>query len=379
MKKIILYLLGFIIKGWEVSLLLVLPILQTQGRITVFQVGLLAAIFSIFHIISAFLAGHLSEKFGSKKLMTVSILFYGSAWFFISTPLNFWILMMVYSIAGVGSGLFMPLANSAIAQLSNKNRAKELGDFSAFTDLGRVVLSAITAFLIGKFGINALINFGILAVVSTLFLTKIKLFNLHFKDETVELKNIRLSDLLKIKRFVLSILTGMSDSFASSSLYIFIPLLLIPKGIDTSVIGFLTGLFFLGYFLGRIFLGRLADKYGAVKILVISEVLMALLIVYLIFVNTFILASLSLFLLGIFTRGTSPVIRAMVAEAVSEKERFDKAFSLYSFSLNSSSVVSRSVYGFLASSLGIASVFYLSGFVALLTIIPLSIYNKQSK
>lgn len=172
-------------------------------------------------------------------------------------------------------------------------------------------------------------------------------------------------------------LCGIFDVFASSSLFIFIPLLLIPKGINISSVGFLSALFFAGYLAGRLFLGRLADKYGAVKILVFSEISMAALIIYLIFVNNFLLICGTLFILGVFTRGTSPVIRAMMANAVSEKHKFDKAFSVHSFALNISQVTSRSVYGFSAGLFGIASVFYLAAAVALATLLPLYLYKRS--
>lgn len=379
MNKKILYLLAFLVKGWEVSLLLVLPIIKIQGKITVFELGVLAAVFSIFQMMTSLSAGYLAEKFGSKKVMTASILIYALCWLILSTPLNLFSLFIVYLLGGIGQGCFIPLANSQISKMADKNRATELGNFSAFADVGRVVLSTLTTFLIGSFGfLSASISFGILAATASLFLIRIKLLGNTTKDEVKSKHKIQIYNLLKIKKFVLAVISGIFDVFASSSLYIFIPLLLIPKGIAISQVGFISAIFFTGFLFGRVFLGRLADKYGAVKILVFSQISMAILIFFIIFTDNFILISLILFVLGVFTRGTSPVIRAMVAEAVSDKNKFDKAFSLHSFSLNSSSIAARSLYGFSAGIFGISSVFYISAFVAILTLIPLYLY-KNSK
>lgn len=377
MNKRILYILAFLIKGWEVSLLLVLPIIQTQGKITVIELGILAAVFSIFQMMTSLSAGHLAEEFGSKKVMTVSILIYALCWLILSTPLSLFSLFIVYLLGGIGQGCFIPLANSQISKMADKNRASELGNFSAFADVGRVVLSTLTTFLIGGFGFfSASIIFGILAVTASFFLIRMKLLRGSIKDEVTVKQTIKIDKLLTIKRFVLAVTSGVFDVFASSSLYIFIPLLLIPKGIAVSQVGFISALFFSGFLLGRVLLGRLADKYGAVKILVFSQISMAILIFFLIFTNNLILISLILFILGVFTRGTSPVIRAMVAEAVSDKNKFDKAFSLHSFSLNSASIAARSVYGFSAGLFGISSVFYISALVALLTLVPLYLYRN---
>lgn len=376
-NKKILYILAFLIKGWEVSLLLVLPILQTQGKITVFELGIFAAIFSLFQIITSLFSGNLAERFGNKKVMTTSVLFYTLAWAVLSLPVDFTSLLVVYCLGGAATGSFIPLANSQIAQISDKNRAKELGDFSAFSDVGRVVLVGITTFLIGNASLFATsLLFAALGIISIIILTKSTMLNIKREDEFKNLQAIRLHHLFRIKRFIFAVLTGMFDVFSSASLFIFIPLLLIPKGINISFIGFLSALFFVGYLAGRMFLGRLADRYGAVRILVIAQILMAALIMGLIFLNNLILVALTLFILGVFTRGTSPVIRAMMANAVGEKEKFDKAFSIHSFALNSSNVASRSAYGFSASIFGISSVFYLSALVALASLIPLYLYKR---
>lgn len=376
MNKKILYLLAFLIKGWEVSLLLVLPILQTQGKINLFQVGILAAIFSLFQIMVSLSAGFLAERFGSKRVMVVSVLLYGIAWLLLSVPTNIITLALMCCLGGAGSGSFMPLANSTLAKMFDKNRAKEMGDFSAFSDVGRVVLSGLATFLIGTFSTTfASVSFGFLSIISAVVLIKVTILN-SYQKVYQKPPTIKILHLLKIKKFVFAVLSGVFDVFASSSLYIFVPLLLIPKGIQVSSIGFLSALFFVGYLFGRVLLGRIADKFGEVKVLVVAQLLMASLIVCLIFVDNLILVSMILFILGVFTRGTSPIIRAMVANAIDDHHKFNKAFSIHSSTLNTSQVASRSIYGFSAGIFGIASVFYLSAFVAVATLIPLYLYKK---
>lgn len=125
-------------------------------------------------------------------------------------------------------------------------------------------------------------------------------------------------------------------------------------------------------------LGRLSDKHGAPIILVIAQVIMATLIVLLVVVNNFYLVSAILFILGVVTRGTSPIIRAMVGDSVDEKAAFNKAYSFYSFSVNSSSIASRPLFGFIAGILGISAVFYFAAFVSLLIVIPIYFYSDKT-
>ena len=85
-----------------------------------------------------------------------------------------------------------------------------------------------------------------------------------------------------------------------------------------------------------------------------------------------------LFLLGIFTRGTSPIIRAMVADSLEERSSFHDAFSAYSFASRGSSAVCRPIYGFLWGYSGIAAVFYVASAVSMLTLYPAARYAQKS-
>ncbi len=379
MNKLILYLLGFLVKGWEVSILLILPILQTQGKINVFELGLLASVFSLFQIAASFFSGNLSHKLGSHKVMTISILLYGLAWAILGLSSEFVTLLLIYAISGLATGVFIPLANSQIAKISDKNRAKEMGDFSAFSDIGRVTLSALTTFLISSLSIFvASMSHFVFAAVSALILKRVSLSD-NVGETGAKKEPVSLKELIKNKKYLLVIASGIGDVFASASLFIFIPLLLLPKGVSVFLLGFFSALFFAGYLFGRMLLGRSADKYGSVRVLMLSQVLMAVLTIILIFTNQLIMVALVLFLLGIFTRGTSPVIRAMSAEAVFDKHKFDKAFGFHSFCLNISNIASRFVYGFLAAVFGISSVFYFSAMMAFLTLIPLFLYSRHSR
>jgi hypothetical protein len=59
------------------------------------------------------------------------------------------------------------------------------------------------------------------------------------------------------------------------------------------------------------------------------------------------------------------------------KVSFHNAFSAYSFASRGSSALCRPIFGFLAGSTGIASVFYLASAVSLLTLYPAAKYRAQ--
>jgi MFS family permease len=189
---------------------------------------------------------------------------------------------------------------------------------------------------------------------------------------------VHLRDLIKNRKFCFATVAGIADSFSSASLYIFIPFLLTSKGIALANTLYFNVIFFSGYMSGRLLLGRLADRHGAPHILMASKLAMSVLIVLLTLLSRRMEMVGLLFLLGIFTRGSSPIIRAMVADSIDDRVSFHNAFSAYSSASRGSSAVCRPIYGYLASYAGIASVFYMSAAVSLCTLYPASKYKNGS-
>jgi MFS family permease len=85
-----------------------------------------------------------------------------------------------------------------------------------------------------------------------------------------------------------------------------------------------------------------------------------------------------LFLLGVFTRGSSPVIRAMVADSIDDRVSFHNAFSAYSSASRGSTALCRPVAGILASLSGVGAVFYMLAAVSLCTLYPAAKYKNGS-
>ena len=169
---------------------------------------------------------------------------------------------------------------------------------------------------------------------------------------------------------------GIADSFSSASLYIFIPVLLETKGIDLANTLYFNIIFFAGYMSGRLGFGRLADRYGTANVLIASKIAMAILLLLLILTNGRVAIICLLFLLGAATRGSSPIIRAMVADSMDDGISFHNAFSVFSSASRGSSALSRPIYGFLTSYAGIAYVFYMASAVSLCTLYPAVKYKK---
>lgn len=378
MNHTLLGILNFFLKGWEVSLLVLLPFLQRDIHISLAQIGLLSMILILVQVLTTVFAGNLSQRYGTKEAIILAVITNGLAWVTLLLPVSFWSLCTTYALGGLSSGIFEPLGNSLVASAAEGNsRAKALAKYGAFGDAGRIAMTACAASLI------AILSWKLLAVLYVTAAIAIVVISIFFqigRKTTVQRKvavSAALLHFFRNKRFILSSLTGLFDSFASSSLYIFIPFLLTLKGIPLNYTGIFIAIFFIGYLSGRLVLGRFSDTYGHAPLLIYSEFCMVVLILVLLFVHSVFTIGIVVYLLGVFTRGTSPIIRAMVADAICNKEDFDKAYSLYSFSSRSSSIVSRPLYGFVGGLFGITSIFYIASVFALIATVPAFFFQRR--
>ncbi len=380
----ILFVCNFLSKGWEVAIIGLLIFIQNDYQLhhsykmPMYMVGILPTVFIVSQISISLFAGKIAHALHSRNVIFLAIISSALAWItmFLSDSLP--ALFLAYTFGGISSGLFEPIGNSLVAKCSaSKNRNTAIGNFAAFGDMGKISVVAAATALAGLLGVGNtyLVLFTSAAIALILAIIFIPHPKKYAAESAAQEIPVQLRDLLKNVKFCMATAAGIADSFSSASLYIFIPFLLTGKGIDLDKTLYFNVIFFVGYMSGRLALGRLADKHGAPNILMWSKVAMAALIIVLIFAEGSVVLGLLLFLLGIFTRGSSPIIRAMVADAMHEKTSFHDAFAVYSFASRSSSAVCRPIYGFLASLTGISSVFYASSVVSLLTLYPAARYK----
>ena len=375
----ILSICNFLSKGWEVSVLGLLVFFRQEYSLPLYMVGILSTVFIVFQISVSLFAGRIAHAVRGRNVVLLAIGASGLSWLTLFIAHHVVVLCLAYALGGVSSGLFEPIGNSLVAKGSSANkRGTAIGNFAAFGDMGRIAVGATATALAGWFGVNnacgALLFTNVAALIlSIIFLTK----PAATTDTETHEGPVHIRELLRNAKFRHATLAGIADSFSSSSLYIFIPFLLIPKGISLVNTGYFNMIFFAGYMSGRLILGRLADRYGPPAVLIISEATMAVLIVMLIAITGKIAIVALVFMLGIFTRGTSPIIRAMIADSFDARISFHDAFSAYSFATRSSTALCRPIYGYLASFTGIASVFYMAAAVSTLAIYPASKYGGR--
>jgi len=361
--------------GYQASFLLLLPFIAKDLQINLSQIGQLGSFIYLFETILALPTGYLGEKISPFKLIIIAMCLYGISFLFIYFVHSYLFLFFLFILAGIGFALFHPLGFALVASLSVKGSVgKNLGDFTAIGDLGRIALSTAVTFLAVKIGWRntSFLYSSLIFIFIFIFLTIIRRKIIHKVVTEEKLNNIsvKFSQLLKNRRFVLSSLTALFDSAASSSLFIFLPFLLIKKSVNPAILGSFTAAYFVGNFLGKSVIGRLTDKWGSVTVFIIAEICMAVFIVVLTQTSSLWLIIIISIILGTLTKGTIPARATMAIKSVEHHGRYEKAVALLGFIASIGTTSAPIIYGKVADLWGISFTFYLSAILALVAIIP---------
>lgn len=371
--------------GFQASLLLLLPFIAASQHLSLTEVGALGTIINVAGIVFALPAGYLAVRFGGVKILLVALLLYALG--FAGSGLlggNYWILAVLFLVAGVGFGVFHPIAFALIAKWAPKERrGRSIGNFTAIGDVGRIGISALVSVIVVAIGWQ---KTALLYAAFALILgVGIALFAHNqppkTKDTAQPLKPMTFWQILRNRRLIFTLSAAALDSFASSSLYVFLPFLLLERGVDPVLLGSFTAAFFFGNLFGKTFLGRLTDKLGSVKVFIVAELLMALFIIILANVLAFWVIIVCAIVLGIFTKGTVPVLQAMMSESVEHHGHFEKTFGLSGMVTGAAVAIAPILLGTVSDHAGIVVAFNAMGVAALLAVIPALGYYfaKQAK
>ncbi len=367
-----LNILHFLNDSFEASFILLIPFFAKDLGINLTQVGLLGSVLNSLGIVLGLPAGYIATRVGGFKTLLIASVIYGLAFLGTGLSSSYFPILVTFILGGIGYGLFHPIAFSLIAKWTPmEKRGQAMGNFTAIGDIGKIGIAPLLTILIVSVGwkITSL-GYGVIAIIIALsFYLFIKKDSILPKEEK-PLVSLSVWGVIKNKNFIFASASDAIDVFASSSLYIFLPFLLLSRGISPSLLGSFAGAFFIGNFLGKILIGRSADSLGNAKVFIISEIFMAIFILLLANSTSFLIIIICALILGIFTKGTVPVTQTMVSESVEHHGNFEKAFGINETIVGIAKTISPVLLGFISDKLGIIASFNTMAIVALIAILP---------
>ena len=319
--------------------------------------------------------------FGATSLITA---LYGIGFLGAAFSGNIFVAGACFILAVTGHTVFHNIAFSYITQHTERQRlGRIMSDFTAIGDVGRIPLVTLAAFaaaytIWGHEGWRAVcLSYGAatLALAAWLFITSSK----EGRQKKPEGNKFFPSfSLLRQKDVFLSMLGSVLNACSNDRIFTFLPLLLLAKGIDPKIIGSFALGFTVGSFLGKMACGRLVDAFGSRKVFIIAECLLTGLLVALIWAkNIWFIVVLAL-ALGIVTKGTVPVIQAIITGPVHNTGAYDDVFSINSLARGITNMVTPLLFGLMASMWGMDMVYAFMALIASIAAIPVWMMSRDN-
>jgi DHA1 family tetracycline resistance protein-like MFS transporter len=117
----------------------ILPVFSKELGAANYQVGLIAMSFPIMNFLFAPFWGSLSDRYGRRPVILVSVFITGLAYLLFSQTVNLWLLLLARLLGGMGSAN-VSVAQAYIADITQpKDRAKSMGIIGAAFGLGFII------------------------------------------------------------------------------------------------------------------------------------------------------------------------------------------------------------------------------------------------
>ena len=358
--------------GYVACLPLFLPFITQDINITLSQAGFLGGILHFSGVVLAFPAAFLGTYLGSFHTLGYAALFIFASYILMFMAKSYVWVLLAFLVGSLGFGVFHPVAFAAVAKTSQTKLGTQMGNFTANGDIGRIALSALLTFMIAK------LSWGTTAFIYAflpLFAGLAVLIPGRYRNEVAQFgpeeKKERHSVFVRpTKRLIILFSAIFLDAFSVASLFLFLPFLFQAKGFDTAIIGSLTGVFFIGNYLGKMVCGRIVELKGVKKVFLVAELCLALTVFTLSFTSSMYLLIALLIIMGILSKGTVPVLSTFLADTAKEiKVNIDGIYSLYSVLYNGAETISPLILGIAAAAWGIERMFIICAAISFCTFV----------
>ena len=361
----------FLHDGFSETLYVFLPIWAKEFGLSLAQVGVIRSTYT--GAMSAFQipAGFLAERWGERRLLAAGTLMTACGFIAAGWAGGFAALLGLLLIAGLGSGVQHPLSSSLVSKAyETGNRRTALGTYNFSGDVGKAGVAAAIGLAAGLIGWRAAgAAYGVLGVVAALAIVPM-LSRLGAGDRELRAEAGGASGsgwgIRDGRGFSALCAIGMVDNATRTGFLTFMPFILISKDLGVGGVGLAFALVFIGGATGKFVCGLVADRFGVIRTVVLTEVATTALILVVV-AAPLPLAMGVLIPLGIALNGTSSVLYGTVADLVSSQRR-SRAYALYYSLTIGASALAPTVWGFVGDGAGVPATLTLVGLVVLVTV-----------
>lgn len=311
-----------------------MPLMIAEFDMSYGEIGLIASVFGFLFGLNAIPAGFLSDRIGSKKIASLSILLCSIAALLVSIAWSKTMLALFFVIMGIGAGLYHPSGISLVSKAFEEHRSKAMGIHGIGGNLGQAVTPVLTG-LLASSEVVPLLSFSLVglglgwrttyvlwALPGALVAVGIYMF-VKFKEEPVkgDAVSTMLKDMAKIpfdnKNIgILLILTSFQGLYFNGLAYFLPTIIKDVKFAPLIIAALLTTLKEGTGAAGQAFGGWAGDRYSKRHLLILFNIVSTGGLVWFFFAEHSLFIALSVAMLGVSVYAFQPVQNALIGESI---------------------------------------------------------------
>ena len=358
MKVKTLYTLNLLMGGLAGSILLVYPFIAQEFNLSLTQVSLLKSIFNITGLVFAMPAFWLINKFSNKKLLFFGDMIAGLAFMALGFAPGFLVVMVYRVIWSMFMATRTPIIKSEISRIiPDGKKGQVLGNLGSMSEIGKVLLATLCGYLIIWVGwrLSVIWLGGTVAIIVLIIILISR--NEYYKDPHLSTAKINIRTVFKNPALNWAYICSMLDTFASTSIPVFLPFLILFYKYDIWYLPVTNLLMLVGSIVGRSLLGGFADKKRPGIIFALSELVMGLMALLLGLSSNIIIIMLAVFGIGLVTKGTSPVTSVMIINSTNKDDSKKSVFTVDLILSNVAGMISATFFGMVGDFSGLPTMF----------------------
>lgn len=375
--------------GLGAAIYVLMPLLAQAYGFNYTQIGLLKGLKSLSQGACELFSGQVVERVGKARTLVLGLLLSGAGYLIMVAALDVTTVAACLLLVGVGTAFHHAPASSLISKaFANDGRRGALGIYNASGDVGKLIFTGSFTLAVGV-GLawqQVITLFGIAAVATALliaFAMNIFVRRSNTIDKTTLSDREKNSDIgwgiLDRRAYGALLLSIFLDNVAQAGILVFIPFLMLSKGVPLFYAMLGTVVILIGGVFGKAVCGFLAERMGVRPAFALVQFATALGIVCVVLASSWFAFAL-LLPLGIVAQGSTSITYSVVDDLI-DPQRTARGYALMYGSTGIAAALGPFVFGLAGDRFGMAVAMTTMAITALVAIVPTALLplTRQAK
>ena len=340
-----------------------LPLIIDKLRISLTQAGALTAFMTVPAVLNPFI-GHLADRISVRYFVIFAPAVTATLIGLLGFAPNYLSLTILFLLVGVSTAAFHAPAPAIVARISGNRMGLGMSLFMGGGEFGRTLgpLAAVAA--VSAWGLEGVVRLIAIGWGSSLVLLW-RFRSIEARMEARRFGGLRADAPRLLRLFIPILLLVFLRGFLEANLATYLPTLLESEGVSLTAAGATLSIFQGAGVVGALVSGTASDRFGRKRTLLIASALVVPLMFGFLETSGWLSIPL-LILLGFATLAPHPVLLALVQDHVPDNRALANGIHLMLTFLVRSLVLF--LIGLAGDAWGLRTVFYASGWVALLAL-----------